>query len=173
MFIFTGEFFAYLSIFIYLSFLSFSVFYPVFLPHPFAFSSHTLNTLPPSPYRTFYAWFPLWGVVLSLLYLAASRNASSLKRRQLPPPPSIDPDQDRPSDSFSQPLLYDLQRGPADCERGAPSPSASMASGYSSAGSRSHSSHSFTASDVFFRALGLENHPHPSSDLSDRTTSFN
>lgn len=117
--------------------------------------------------RTFYAWVPLWGVVLSLLYLAASRNANSLKRRQLPA--SADPEMDQPSsDSFSQPLLQDIQRGPVDSDH---APSASMGSGYSSAG-RSSSTHSRTASDVFFRALGL-GHGRPSSDFSDSAASFN
>jgi hypothetical protein len=31
-------------------------------------------------HRTFYAWFPLWGVVLSLLYLS-SASSSSLRKR--------------------------------------------------------------------------------------------
>lgn len=120
--------------------------------------------------RTFYAWVPLWGVVLSLLYLAASRNANSLKKRQQPA--SADPEMDQPSDSFSHPLLHDtsLQRGPVDSDH-APDSSASMGSGYSSPG-RSSSTHSRTASDVFFRALGL-GHGRPSSDFSDSAASFN
>jgi hypothetical protein len=32
-------------------------------------------------YWTFYAWAPLWGVILSLLYLSSSRNSSSLRKR--------------------------------------------------------------------------------------------
>ena len=47
-------------------------------------NSFSLDAHHPHPHltqhRTFYAWFPLWGVVLSLLYLS-SASSSSLRKR--------------------------------------------------------------------------------------------